>query len=1088
MTGISSTLPYSSPRTEMAGGDRAVDVKSLSAGILPPDTLRTSGGAVLVASAFAPAAPAAPLLETAVANLRWMAEFARPLAGQALRAMVATAGSAASLAGQLVALGRPIALEVLKIATAAGAAQVVAALVLALGIVAGTATPTGNGELPSSMRNTPPRRRTDGGNTQPEAVVPPKQTQTQTQIQAPGSTRTARPTAPSAAQVQQNQASVAAVELLTRANSATPPMYAAVEKFYDAASGGRAARSKGSLAAPMQAVRQSRSALNDAIVQSEKTIAGSAPQDRAALNGWHDTLVTARTSIDKWITSADAFSAGLDRPGGSRTAQPPLPRPPTSVVNAPGSGRTSDQVAQQLVTTYEDANNAMRRGTAEATSPTRRAAPVAAPDPAAAQSQAARALLTQTDPITARMNKGVEAFYQHAAGGKAARQTGVLTDALRTVTESKAELNKLILASNKSIAASSPADYPRLDSWRTKLREARDAVDAWLPKANAFAAGLSGPGGKPALPAIPGFVAGKGGASSTADSAPLARAHDSAQAALAKTASVRTTVSPGSANAPTINVASTMPANAKYQADVWLNRTNGAVSPTAQSGPGWEKGVLAMSGITPRPETPNGGGEVPGTGHINAETFNQAIKAGNVTLVVQGAPGGGDGKDPKDKHVLHAWVNTLVGLLGTAGAGGFLFFSKLGADQQAIAQREADFHPQTGFKPFTLPQKLGTASEKLDAIASAWEHYLGEVPRLLKRSALEGTSNASIADQFKAGDNKFADQFKADAQAFVTNLRRAGAADLAKTKDPEVQARILNALAERQFIPRSFDIKNAASRELYKDMAGRPYKALSELTLLVQAEVRSMVGSILASPAAPPTGNTAPASSAPTTAAPTGVQSQPAKTPRQELDEILGKLSGQPPQPAVPAAPPAIVVRPPSVATTTPAAPVKPPVTRAPPVAVAPKPVKSAEPSAAEVKKREVQAALDSIGDAVASAQLIGPPATTTLAQMQFKRSMFIEPGKEGNSDSLQAGLAKAQTIQRAALDAYNSATKYDAQMAINVPLRSIQVVIAELNSLQKAVNNPVVAPAAPVTPNSLPPANDIPPPPADIPAQTQNP
>ena len=1098
MTAISSTLLDSSSRTGVPSGAAAVDFKSLSAANVPLNRSRTTGGAVLVASTFAPPAPS--LLETAVANLRWTAQFMRPLAGQALRAMVATAGSVASLGGQLAALGRPIAQAVVNIAVAIGEVELAAALALAAGWVLVTATPTSSNDMvPPSPRNTPTRPRVDGGNPQPGAAVPPKQTQTQPQTQAPKQTQAVKPSAPSAVQVQQNQASMAAVESLTRANTATPQMYAAVEKFYDVASGGRAARANGSLAAPMQAVRQSRSALNDAIVQSEKQIAGSAAQDRSALKGWHDTLVTARTSIDKWIASADAFSAGLDRPGGSRTAQPPLPSPPSSVVNAPGSARTSDQVAQRLVTTYEGANNAMHRGTADATSSTRRTAPTVAPDPAAAQSQAARALLAQTDPITARMNKGVEAFYQQAAGGKAARQNGALTEALRTVTESKAELNRLILASNKSIAASSPADYPGLDRWRTSLRAARDAVDAWLPKANAFAAGLSGPGGKPAahpaLPAIPGVVAGKGGASSTADSAPMVRAHDGAQAALAKPSAVRATA-PSDGNAlPKVNVVSTMPANVKYQADVWLNRDTGAVSATAQSGPGWVKSVLGMSGMTPPPARPNGGGGEPQQG-AKTEATGTPVNIEKAEFFLAPPPNGGGDKDPKDKYNLHIWTGTIAAMTGAVFSGGFFWHSKVGTDEAAIAKREADFHPKADFTIFELPKKTGTPAEKLEAIASAWEHYLGQVPINLQKSALDDTTIASLADKDQPGDHKFADQFTADAQAFVKDLRQRGKALLFNAKTPEEQARVLDGLAQRPFMPRSFDLDSAGSRELYKDKAGRPSKALNELTPLVQAAVRGEFASILASPAAAPTGKAAPAAGNPTTAAPTGTTQKPAaKSPEQEMNEIRGKIFA-PPKLGVPTAPPVSDKTPPPVATAKPVLSTVPPVTtRPPPTAptattttpvVPSKPVKPAAPSQAELKKRDELAVLPGLGTAVASAQLSGAPPTTTLAELRFTRSMFIEPGKEGDTPSIQLALRKAQTIQGAAQAAQQRATGYDTKMAIvNGPLASIQAVIADLNRLQTAVNQRAVAPAIPVTPNSPAPLDESPSP-GDVPTPTQ--
>jgi hypothetical protein len=522
------------------------------------------------------------MLETAVANVRWMAQFAKPLAAQALRAMVSTAGSATNLAGQLVALGRPIALAMLELATELGLAELAAALALPLGIIggviAGTAEPTSSNDM------VPPRRSrpvVSGATQQPTA--PPSQAKPVVQPQPAQPVKAAQP---DPVQVRQNQSSVAAAATLTRANTATPNMYAAVEKFYDAASGGRAARANGGLVAPMQAVRKSRNELAGAITRSEQQIAASAPQDRASLTNWHDTLVKARVSIDRWLASADAFSAGLSGPGGTRAAQPPLPPPPAEVVNAPGSQQTGAEVGRRLVARYEGANSAIRSG-ARNVSPTSRTVPATpnAPSAGASQAQTARAFLVQAEPITQRLNAGVEAFYQQAAGGQAARRNGALTDALTKVTESKAALNKLILASNKSIAASGAAEYPALDRQRTKLREARDAIDAWLPKANAFAAGLSGPGGKPvakpALPEIPSVSVGAEGDDSKATTASWSRAHDAAGKALQQNAAAAGVNAPVKVNA-TSNAAEssiTLPVSGFSQTAVALL---GALVPVAK--------------------------------------------------------------------------------------------------------------------------------------------------------------------------------------------------------------------------------------------------------------------------------------------------------------------------------------------------------------------------------------------------------------------------------------------------------------------------------------------------------------------------
>lgn len=124
--------------------------------------------------------------------------------------------------------------------------------------------------------------------------------------------------------------------------------------------------------------------------------------------------------------------------------------------------------------------------------------------------QTAAAFMARADPITELLNSAVKSFYQVASGGLAARRSNPdLGASLRSVAEMKDQLAALIQVSAPFVAGNS-AGYPALGKWRQGLIKSLRSIDDWLMGANAYAAGLTGPGGnkttKPALVRPPSVV------------------------------------------------------------------------------------------------------------------------------------------------------------------------------------------------------------------------------------------------------------------------------------------------------------------------------------------------------------------------------------------------------------------------------------------------------------------------------------------------------------------------------------------------------------------------------------------------------
>ncbi len=1052
LAGNSSILSNVSFAAGMPVAATAADFNKFSASNGP----HSAGRERMVASTFTPSLADRSLFDTAVSNVRWMARFARPLAAQALRTMISTAGSAALLAEALVASGRPAALAIYELAVAFGEADLVAALAVPLGtavvFLGVTASPAGEGStLPPALRkrsppaNPPEQRKKQQGS--PQLDVRPKPAQT------------ARPLAPSAEQVRQSQASMAAANSLAQANAATPSTYAAVEKFYRLASGGRAALASGSLTTAMHAVEQSRQALSDAIVQSDKHIAASLPTNRAALKEWHGRLVEAKTSIDTWLAAAKAFCVGL----GS-TARAPLPRPPTSVVDAPSSPRSSAQVARQLSAAYESARSATRGAEVVTTATTPRTAAAKRTDDvkhaAAAQSQTGRALPTRADPVTARMNAGVVAFYQQAGGGKAARQSGRLTEELRAVTESKTELGEMIRASYESISPSGPADDPALDRWRTKLRAAHDAVDAWLPKANAFAAGLNGAGGKPVemptLPAIPSATIGTRGEDGKAAAGAMTKARDTSRTALASDSSSRKTAAQTKPTGPSDIGAAGIPNSAvtvlarsgnvritaggaapKDATDIWLNPDEGKISRTPKSGPGWIKAAMAVDGGESPPGEPPPGRTI----HLpngSADIDGVKLSWGSPD------PKGPKGRDPKDPVDLLKWSIVAGVALSTVSMGLGEFHRWEDAQQKRLDGLEAANSADTKLFDIKPPKSYRNAGEKADAFYKTWVSYLDQGERLL--------TNSRVGDQEAPGDGKYLAAYRTEKEKFIKQLAEKREAIKSSKDINTANALLADCISNPslRFNPANFEASDLAT---YKGRETRPQVCLAAIVKAINDKVIASLTGLDKREITDPIGST-------------------------KVNKLGGALAGDKPESSVPALPPITAVTPPVAATPAPARPGGGRATdlKSPPWIAAPAtPTTSAteaDPTAilraetravagakaaraardAALVKADQQAAVTGIGQAFDSPE-VALKRPGNLNNLKFDSGMFLSPADRQRPDAIRNAFIRVEALVKK-LDAVRLRLHDEkTQAKLYAGLESLAALAKELKALHDEVS-----------------------------------
>jgi hypothetical protein len=813
-----------------------------------------------------------------------------------------------------------------------------------------------------------------------------------------------RPVAPPANTATQRQASagMAAVNTLTQANTVAPNAYAAMEKFYQAASGGRAARAAGALNAPLQNVRQAYTQLGNIVATADKQIAASRPSDRTLLGQWRNTVAQSRQAIGQWLPGATAFAQGRSKPNGPATANPTMPRPPGLVLEPAGAKGQGTQ-GSRLADGYTQA--ARQAGAA---SPTKATTPTTAPSAPANTDQATQAMLLQSGAQTQRMNTGVQAFYQQAAGGQAARQRGALAQPLKQVAEARAGLNKSILAANKLMANSSAQARPTLEAGLKTLRQARDAVDAWLPQANAFAAGRSAPNGKrvanPPLPATPNFVttAANSGppeamrdrwikARNTAGNTLVQSAQGAQQTSRAQPSATVTNQKPSqTAAAPNVQFVDKFPPSVKRVAPVWVNPVTGEASATAKTGKDW---VKAQVGAPTSLAANTGEPGKPGV------TNNYDNRKQNLYLQM---PGGGGGKGPNLLVLLGA-----VGGLVTTGA-----FVNSGVNEY-LKRREEEWleTANTSFKPFNAPPSYANADAKAQGLITMWKSYLDQVPGLIEKNRVS-ESKSDIASIKKAFGEHAAD--------FLQGLANDRGA--LKNMSATEKVSMLDTMAKKKLPEFSSTIKGTEQR---------PTKLMAALT-------KKLNESVAANSAGEIAGRRI-AAQKPSGPAP----KTKAETPVTIIEKAKPFIPGMNRINFPKLFPPASTKgSPPSMTPTARPSPGVPAADAA-----------AAQAQAQAAQKKDEAKALNTVATAVKREKLESPPNMTALGAMRFTLDMFIDKSRRGDTPALKDAFRKAALIQQACRDAESGAAQgLTSQRVAAVPGKSVTAVLDQLNALLTAV------------------------------------
>lgn len=144
-------------------------------------------------------------------------------------------------------------------------------------------------------------------------------------------------------------------EVMRRSNPVTEQLNLAVKDFYRTASGGRATRDYNNLLGPpLRMVIELQRVLASVIADSKPLIAANGG-DRGSVAKLHSSLVQSYRAMDVWVKNANAYAAGLTKPGGEHTKTPTLVRPPTP------SRLDAKQETAEIRLLYERANAAIGR-------------------------------------------------------------------------------------------------------------------------------------------------------------------------------------------------------------------------------------------------------------------------------------------------------------------------------------------------------------------------------------------------------------------------------------------------------------------------------------------------------------------------------------------------------------------------------------------------------------------------------------------------------------------------------------------------------------------------------------------------------
>ena len=656
--------------------------------------------------------------------------------------------------------------------------------------------------------------------------------------------------------------------------------------------------------------------------------------------------------------------------------------------------------------------------------------------------QSAADTLSRATPITQQLNAAVKDFYQEASGGRAARSNHSMTASLQTVAELRRQLNDVIADSNSLVAASS-ANHPTLDSWRNNLVQSRKAVDVWLKDANAYAAGLTGPGGKPtatpALPLPPKVVLSTPGSklSATQEAAAIQQRYDSANAVLQRSAvkPVSAAQGAGGIKTPKLELVTRMPASVKYTASVWVNTTTGEASATARSGSDWLKGTVGTNAMPMSDDSSNG---VTGAGKPRTGTYN----LNQFFFQPEQDP------DPKKKVNLAA-IATGVFVLSSAGGLAFSVYQHVRSESTAREDRaEAAWQPSVALQAMPVKGELPGTNAQGAQIVATWQHFLGQAPAVLRAN---GASEKSVA------------AFQAASTAFINGQLLPVQAQLQRTTDPKAKSQLLQAMANLKFPALSVAVDPADPR------ASRTTKTLVAVGEAIKDGVNNSLSLILNSAAAPkPLAATPTVNAAPPTqqnVAPAVTPLAPKETAQQQQARLKALVDRATPQARV-AVPPTPAITPPTVATQAPKT--QPRATTPTAPTVSPTPSQPAPPVTAKTSPPDSKAALNRISKLVADAGLTNPPSTGRWGDIKFTRDMFINPAQQGDGPALLAAIGQARKLFDAVGEVWKSSSPAVKEEINRGPWASINAVLGDLTNRYNNAK-PAAPTESPGTPDAVP-------------------
>jgi hypothetical protein len=876
----------------------------------------------------------------------------------------------------------------------------------------------------------------------------------------------ARPNAGASQQASQQAAAQAATQTFGKVQGSVDRMNDGVVSYYNDLAGG------GTGKAGLQQVKQARQAVLSEFATLKKQVAATSADFKASSQATLNGLQSALKANYNWIVSANAH-----RPGAA------LPNPPTTVAAGTPARGSGQDVASRVSSAAQGATNRTAaapqtgKSSPASTAPTPSAA---APNNASAQ-QAREAQAVQTAQANAHrsvstalgksevaiktVNDGVLSFYNAASGGRAARANGAFATPLKSVQSGINELNGVVNTLKAEAGKCSPADQATVKREVKRLTDLVSSTQTWLGNAQAFSAGLSGPGGKhvaaPAVPQPPTLLSDPKHTQKGAE-ALRTRIDKAATAAAGKNPTVAAAngrpVAPGAAQggsgvmnpngfpSPTsgVSVVSEMPASVTHTKPIWINTTTGAVSDKTQSGPGWLQATLGINGDS-----------VPSGDKTTLDT-----STGGAIVVFKKPP-----KKPDWKKWLQI-AGTIVAIVNSAALTGFIGAGFFQGEKQAkntdadrIAGASADNTALT--MPLLNRADLLTPENKGKQTLKVWEGYFDQIDKRLQANPVAST-------EFKQEFTAAANNFKTNLRGLVARLNTKGisageTSDLVKAMAMPFSAPTLSvkppqgASAE---VVGKYARLNATLAGLIKSMNDGVANVVNQQINTVPDQQPSVPS--LRGPAIPPT------SAAPTANPPVDPNETQLKKKVADMFGDAVKKSGgvaTTTAPVAPLPPSSTSIKPTPVAPTAPTRP------------VAPKPVvPSVAPRATTPSPATAIASIDA---AVAQAGLINPPAhTDKLKDIKFTSAMFLETSKRGDLAATTAARDKAKSLYAAIAEVANrnnnpAANRGIAGGIVQGPISSLRAVIIDLNKqILEASAKPAAQPKE--VPSALPSATPI--------------